>query len=250
VRELELEGGETEDVAFVLRPFTMETLGVALPGPGLSVYMGAEYLGGSEKKSVPGETPSGTAAEASAETTVANGETEAADETESALAEETPPEAAAAASPEALPETGAGFFSIYVPMGQYRYVRVETEDGLTGEAIVKGGETDEVRIISLEPRKLPGKDDKPVEDKRKKFYGAYGRFWVALPAAFLINGFSQLYTTSYNASGSQSLYKDAKNLYYVSIGAWVVAGVFLVETLIRMGVYVHAASEEAVPLVE
>jgi hypothetical protein len=133
-----------------------------------------------------------------------------------------------------------------VPIGQYRYIRVETEDGLTGEAIVKGSSEDDVRIITLKPRKLPGKDDKPVEDMRRKFYNAYGRFWIALPAAFLINGFSQLYTNSYYM-GSVSAGKTA---YYISIGAWVVTGIFLVESLFRMGFYVHSASKETIPLWE
>jgi hypothetical protein len=147
-----------------------------------------------------------------------------------------------------------GFFSVHVPVGQYRYIRVETEDGLTGEVIVKGSSEDNTRIINLVPRKLPGKDDKPVENKRRKFYGAYGRFWVTLPVAFLISGFSQMYTDSYTvgalSTGKQDMFNNAKTAYYVSIGAWVITGVFLAETLVRMGFYVHSASNEAIPLWE
>ena len=46
------------------------------------------------------------------------------------------------------------------------------------------------------------------------------------------------------------MYNDAKTSYYVTIGAWAVAGIFLTETLIRMGVYIHSASKEAIPLWE
>ncbi|MCL1814757.1 MAG: hypothetical protein FWG27_02905 [Treponema sp.] len=207
VRELELEGGDAEEITFVLKPFTMEILGVTFPEPDSSVYMGALYLGGN---------PSETA--------------------------ETTGEARDTAEPE------PGFFSVYIPAGQYRYIRVDTEDGLTGEAIVKGTPGSEVRIITLEPRRLPGKNERPVEDFRRKFYGAYGRFWIALPAAFFINGISQLYYNSYNmTSGNHGMYDSAR---YVSIGAWSLAGVFLVESLVRMGIYVHRASMESIPLWE
>ena len=217
VKEIELEGGDSEEIAFVLKPFTMETLGINLGRPGDSVYMGAMYLGGN----------------------TAAAKTEEADTVDEAVGKT-----------EATDEIQQRFFSIYVPVGQYRYIRVETEDGLTGEAIVKGAFGDDVRIITLPPRKLPGKDDKPVEDKRRKFYGAYGRFWIALPVAFLAYGFYQAYDYSYTVLRNQDMYNSAKTASYISIGAWAVAGAFLVETLVRMGIYVHTASKESIPLWE
>ena len=248
VRELDLDAGDTEEIAFVLKPFTMENLILALPGPGSSVYMGALYLGGNvPAKTETEETEPGTAEAAETTTVEKAGETEGPDaegSDEISIDE-------AVIEPEQ-----PGFFSVYVPVGQYRYIRVETEDGLTGEAIVKGSaESDEeVRIVTLEPRRLPGRDEKPVEDKRRKFYGAYGRFWITMPLAFLISGFSQLYSNSYNmgfsASGSQGMYNTARSMFYVSIGAWAVAGIFLTESLIRMGIYVHSASKESIPLYE
>ncbi|MDR1307601.1 MAG: hypothetical protein LBK74_08520 [Treponema sp.] len=145
-----------------------------------------------------------------------------------------------------------GVFTLYVPEGQYRYIRVDTEEGLTGEAIVLGAprEDGEVRIITLEPRKLPGRDDKPVEVKRRKFYGAYGRFWITLPIAFLLHGVFQSYNNSYYTSASPDLYDKTLNSYYISMGAWIVAGAFFAESLIRMGIYIHSASKESVPLWE
>ena len=221
-KELELEAGTAEELYFVLNPFAMETLGVTLPGPGSSVYMGSLYLGGNKD---PG-TPDKTSEETTEETD------------EAGIAEEIKP----------------GFFSVYVPVGQYRYIRVDTEDGLTGEAIVRGSLEDEVRIVTLNPRVLPGRDEKPVEEKRRKFYGAYGRFWVALPLAFLISGFYQTYYNSYlvgaYSSGNQTMHDNARRMSYVTIGAWAVTGVFLAETLIRMGIYVNTSSKESIPLWE
>jgi hypothetical protein len=285
VRELELEGGDTEEIAFVLKPFTMEALGLTLPGPGSSIYMGALYLGGNapskteteetetaEIEAEETETTEAEAGEIEAEKEVEKIATTEAEKVETAettaeVVETAGDEGAEVVEAEGADETEtaaaeeqAGFFSIYVPAGQYRYIRVETEDGLTGEAIVKGSEgsrgspEEETRTITLEPRKLPGKDEKPVEDKRQKFYGAYGRFWIAMPLAFVISGFNQLYNNTYTlafaATGSQAMYDTASMMTYVSIGAWVAAGAFLVESLIRMGIYIHTATKESIPLYE
>jgi hypothetical protein len=212
-----LEEGEKAEYSFILWPHTMENIRIVLPGENTSVYMGALFIGGN------------------------NFNVEGADDT----AEDTK---------ETVPEETArpGFFTLNIPLGQYRYVRIDTEDGLTGEAIVRGTavEDGEVRIVTLQPRQLPGRDEKPVEVKRRKFYGAYGRFWIALPLAFFINGVSQAYFNSHISTGSPALYDKYQRSYYVSVGVWAVAGVFLVESLIRMGIYVHTASEEAIPLWE
>ena len=293
-QELELEGGDTEEIAFILKPFTMELLGIAFPGPESSVYMGAMYLGsnkipkaedeetgedGSEIESEAGEEIAGSevseeiaGSEVSEEITASEASEEIAGEVSEEIALEEIPGSVALeeiAEPEEESEAGkniAGiandsteervpaFFSVYVPIGQYRYIRVETEDGLTGEAIVKGSSDGEPRIITLQPRRLPGRNEKPVEEKRRKFYGAFGRFWVALPLAFLATGFYQNYLNGYTIGvythRRQDMYSSARTAYYVTIGAWAVTGVFLVESLVRMGIYVHKASTEAVPLVD
>jgi hypothetical protein len=280
-KEVELTGGEQAEFSFSLRPKTMETLGLALAGPGTSVYLGALYLGGG-KTEVP-EDGAETAEDGPAEAGDGTDPVEGAEIAEAGAvpgdAKEQDP--AAGADPEPGPETTdkaetadkaedevpgePELLTLSIPAGEYRYIRIDTEDGLTGEVIVRGsvedlerrflgggstGGEDDIRIITLKPRLLPGPNDRPVEVRRRKFYGAYGRFWIALPAAFIINGVSQSYINSYNTSGGPELYGKARTAYYVSIGAWVVAGVCLVESLIRLGVYVHTASEESIPLWE
>ena len=265
VREWEGRDGEETELSVILKPFTMEHLRIVLPGADASVYLGARYMGGravedKAAESAPDETVKTETETAETGTGIAGteeAETETAEITgdpdgPAEGTEETPVELAADTPEETPAETQAGFFSIYVPAGQYRYIRVDTPGGLTGEAIVRGNDpADEIRVVRLEPRRLPGKDDKPVEVKRRKFYGAYGRFWIALPLAFFINGISQSYAYSYNSSGgSQTMYDRANTAYYVSIGAWAAAGIFLAESLIRMGIYIHTATEESIPLWE
>jgi hypothetical protein len=274
-RELELEE-EEQEFAFILRPFTQETLGVTFSGPNSSLYLGAMLI----KKNPPAPAKEEAVETADEETMEGQDESEAViaeregsagqkgtteqegmaevtiTDDGAAIAEgqeelEEPEIAAQTEITEGMP---AGFFSVYIPVGQYRYIRVDTEDGLTGEAIVKGGEGtgsfNDPRLITLKLRKLPGKDDKPVEKARRKFYGAYGRFWVTLPLALFINGVSQGYANSYNLSGNPDAYDKATVSYYVSVGAWVATGVFIAESLIRLGIYIYTATRESIPYKE
>jgi hypothetical protein len=249
--ESELEGAEEAEYSVILWPYTMENLRVLLPGKNTSVYMGALFIGGSNfNVQEETETETETVPEQTVEDMPKQMPEDIPEDIPEATETETVPEQTAEDTPEQTYRPG--FFTLNIPVGQYRYIRIDTEDGLTGEAIVRGTELEdgEVRIVTLEPRKLPGRDDKPVEVKRRKFYGAYGRFWITLPLAFFINGVSQAYTNSYNSSGSAKLYDPALRSYYISIGAWAVAGIFLAESLIRMGIYVHTATKESIPLWE
>jgi hypothetical protein len=147
------------------------------------------------------------------------------------------------------------FPGLEIPQGSYAYVNTETEAGNGGRAIVLGGEAED-RVVVLAPQPVPPQDKKtgdgPVEIRRKKFYGAFGRFRVMLPVAFLINGFFQAYVTGsgYNAGSvhNQDLYDSAILFQKITIGAWVGAGVFLAESLVRLVFYIRAADKEAVPL--
>jgi hypothetical protein len=144
------------------------------------------------------------------------------------------------------------FSGLEIPQGSYAYINTETDDGRTGRGIVLGSEN-EGRIITFNPQApLQGKEaeKRSVEVLRRKFYGAYGRFWVALPLAFLINGVFQSYAISYNASGSREIYDTAITAQNITMGAWIGAGLFLAETLVRLVFYVRAADKEAVPLFE
>jgi hypothetical protein len=282
--EILMEGGDHE-LSYELMPLNTENLRIIFPGPNSKVYSGAMYMGGNpapkqeevieevnfddtEETEMPDEeiTETETAIIAETETeeteaaiAVKNEDVDVETETDDIIISEdgddedadTMAEESTEEDIQLTQETRAGFFPIYVPFGQFQYIRVETEDGLTGEAIVKGNpDAKDVRIITLKPRRLPGRDDNPVEKSRKKFYGAYGRFWLALPLAFIINGISQSYADNYNSSGNPNMYNSVTYSNYISIGAWAISGVFLAETLIRMFVYVRTGTKESIPYIE
>lgn len=89
-----------------------------------------------------------------------------------------------------------------------------------------------------------------VEDSRKQFYNAYGRLWIALPVAFLLGGVSSSYIDAANHSGDVDMRNAALTRYYVSAGAWVVAGCFLAESIYRIGRYVYTAERKSSLILE
>jgi hypothetical protein len=248
--EAEIEPGETKALDIALRPLGTESIGVRMPGvEGVSLYLGALYAGtlGS-----------------------ANGSKASADESPSssdgspASAGESPP--STGESIPSLDESLSGLFELEIPEGYYSYINAEAEDGRSGKIIVLGNSREEGRIITFKPEPLPEpggkpKPDRSVETLRKKFYGAYGRFWLTLPLAFLANGLYMSYPVTQTLPSlfegasrdnypSEELYNSASLAQKAAAVAWIGAGVFLVESLVRLVLYIRAADKEAVPLYE
>jgi hypothetical protein len=138
-----------------------------------------------------------------------------------------------------------GTFEFRVPRGMYRYLNAETEDGRAGRVIVLGGE--ENRSLSIQPRILPAPDEKPVEKRRRQFYGAWGRFWVSLPVTFFIYGMKIMYEAHLTV-GDESMYNTAVLTNNLFTGGAIVTGIFGAESLVRLIIYINTANKEAVPL--
>jgi hypothetical protein len=135
--------------------------------------------------------------------------------------------------------------SVNLPMNRYEYIRVETPEGETGSvayipAETKGNSTPDLIINTKMP---PPAGEKPVDKIRGIFYGAYGRFWIALPVAFILGG---LYTTqlnTYNYQPTEDMYNTATDNYYLSIGAMALAGLALTETFYQLFRYIYTAGD-------
>jgi hypothetical protein len=120
---------------------------------------------------------------------------------------------------------------------QYEYITMENEKGESTSFIYDGSiSTAHVTLSLAEENK------KTVEDYRKGFYGAYGRFWLSLPIAFFVYGAATSAVNASNYSGTQGMYDNAVVTRNVSIGAAAIAGGFLIETLIRMGIYLYQSN--------
>ncbi|MCA1950055.1 MAG: PEGA domain-containing protein [Treponema sp.] len=138
---------------------------------------------------------------------------------------------------------------ISLPAGNYvlQIVKNEGETEIQSKPFVLESKDG---LVSLSENDVQSRGKQTVEQARKGFYGAFGRFWLALPAAFLLSGITDTYINAYNLSGNRDLINPATTFYYSSQGAWVVTGIFLIESLFRLGFYVYSASNGASTVIE
>jgi hypothetical protein len=143
---------------------------------------------------------------------------------------------------------GEAPLSLTMPSGGYEYLTVETPGGETGRLVVQGsGGSGEGPAFVLKTAIPPGEDEKPVDRARRRFYGAYGRFWIALPVAFILGGVYNAYLDAYNNNVTQEMYDEAMKYWYISTGATVLAGLALTETFYRIYRYVRTSDENTAP---
>jgi hypothetical protein len=125
------------------------------------------------------------------------------------------------------------------PLNQKRNLSIETPDGRVAQTVFHVS----ADPIVFDPAPPPPQDR--TSAARKKFYAAYGRFWIALPLAMLGMGLNNTITSVYNATGDPNMGQQRTIVYWTSIGLNVLMGAFLAETFYRIGRYVWEASKES-----
>lgn len=134
------------------------------------------------------------------------------------------------------------------PKGSFSFVDIIASDGGTAWAALDASR-DGTAILILEPPTVSGST--PVEDARKGFYRAFGRFLVVMPVAYVATGMSRTYIL-----GSQT-YPDRTDLSSAMAGAttvatvgWIVAGVALTDSVVRFVRYLSASGARSARLVQ
>ena len=157
---------------------------------------------------------------------------------------------------------GAAPLWLELPEDQFALISVEAPSGETGSLIYH--DVSSVRLntdfvhnneyfgIGTNPPLLP--DATPVADARRNFYSAYGRFWIGLPVSLLTIGMAANYINSYNylnqqGQATREMYDNAFTAQYIMIGAYVVIGIVITETIYRIVRYISVSRTDANPLV-
>jgi hypothetical protein len=123
-----------------------------------------------------------------------------------------------------------------------QYVLVENSGGEQARVVFRDYEG----IMSVRPQPVEIPESRSVNTLRRKFYGAFGRFWISLSLAVLITGVRNSYTSGYNFSGNMDLYDPAMNYDLASKISWGAMGFFLAESITRYVIY--TASSERPPV--
>jgi hypothetical protein len=139
---------------------------------------------------------------------------------------------------------------IELPIERSVFFHVETPEGRTGSAVRSANSGAD--FIFVETR--PPNQDRRVARARRSYYGAWARFWVALPAAYILQGVSLAQTNAFNAAAAanaanlEEYHRTATNSRRISLGAWVVFGLVSAEVVVRTVLYLHSAWRDANPM--
>ncbi|MHC6204239.1 hypothetical protein ACYULU_13740 [Breznakiellaceae bacterium SP9] len=82
-----------------------------------------------------------------------------------------------------------------------------------------------------------------INPPRRRMYNAYMRFWLALPAAFLMAGISRTSTEYYNSTFDSTMYDSAVRNYYISLGLYGLLAAATVDYYYRAYQYVGTAGD-------
>ncbi|MDR1286927.1 MAG: hypothetical protein LBK08_04885 [Treponema sp.] len=154
---------------------------------------------------------------------------------------------------------GEAPLSFGVDSGGVEYFSVETSGGETGSVVFLNSgfmdsvyEEKEILLATAMPPR-PGQHD--VEEARRRYYGAWGRLWIALPAAFLITGLAEMQSEGWNTISSSGaapnlLYSRAVSYRSLRWGAWALAGAALTDVMYSLWRYIQAADKNTVRIVK
>jgi hypothetical protein len=133
--------------------------------------------------------------------------------------------------------------TITAPLNQFEYVHAETPGGGESSVVFRAGQTGSV--VSL-PNAIPrGSDSKPLGTARRKFYGGWTAFWVALPLAFMASGIASTYQNAYTYAEDPGVGSSYNTWNTVSTGLWIGFGGVAVYSIYRMARYGYTASRDA-----
>jgi hypothetical protein len=138
---------------------------------------------------------------------------------------------------------GQAPLTITAPLNQFEYIHAETSGGDTSSVVFRAGQTDSVIAM---PNVIPrGSDPKPLATARRKLYGGWTAFWIALPAAFMFSGLASTYKNAYAYAGDPGVGATSNAMDPVSTGLWIGFGGIAAYSVYRMIRYGHTASRDA-----
>jgi hypothetical protein len=117
--------------------------------------------------------------------------------------------------------------------GSAGYFRMEGPDGALATTVIPAGMGAGSYGVNL--RLQPPLREGRVEKARREFYGAWGRFWFAMPLSVIMNGLAMTMINAYNINSerSEAQYNMAQNWYYVTMASDVLVALFAGESIIR-----------------
>ena len=159
-----------------------------------------------------------------------------------------------------LPRTEPVYITVETPEGEIGSVAYKENNLVKGRAQFVRKDEGAVSSAAFGTRVPVSPDEKRADRGRRGFYGAYGVFWVVLPAAIITGGIAKTFITSNNyvmSSGvlddnpesRQKVYNSAVLGRNIQIGSNIFWGAALGVTFFQIFRYLYLSGGDAMPIV-
>ncbi|MDR1319602.1 MAG: hypothetical protein LBJ90_08245 [Treponema sp.] len=145
---------------------------------------------------------------------------------------------------------GEAPLTLRLPLNQLDYISVEAPDGGTAKAVFNTPQTTAgSRTLSFRTKIPPPSGQNRVDKARRLYYWAWGGTWISGIAAWVSYGMYTSQSAAQAQSYSMDFYNDTERLFYISMGAMILAGAAVVHEIIQMARYLYISTEDATPVV-
>lgn len=144
---------------------------------------------------------------------------------------------------------GQSPLEVTVQTDRYEYFHLENDKGEVAKTVLPSFAAANP-VVSFDfktPIESPGA---VAEQNRKSFYNAFGRFWIALPVAFIMSGVADAQSKANARSANMDLYNQAAITYYISMGTWIVFGLTAADVLYRSYRYLSNTHAQSVSIIK
>ena len=156
--------------------------------------------------------------------------------------------------------------TLEIPKAESVYISVETPEGEIGSAIIRDntlirgnaqftGNNNNAQADFLTSTPV-SRAEQQVEKTRKKFYTAYGAFWIILPVALLASGIAGTYITansSYSGGNPETKSKLSNNAAFgntIQTASYGLIGASLGLTFFQIYRYLSVSGGDSTPIVK
>jgi len=137
-----------------------------------------------------------------------------------------------------------------LPLAQLQYVSVERRHERAKVVFTTPGLSSDSLSITLKPKIPPSTGQQRVNRARKWYYWAWGGTWITGIAAWITYGMYTGQLAAYEKRRDPVLYDSTQQLYTISMGTMLAAGVAICYEVFHIGRYMYIATEDVTPIIK
>jgi len=145
---------------------------------------------------------------------------------------------------------GKAPLTLRLPLDRLQYVSVENRNERDKAVFTTPGLPTDTVNLSFKTKVPPPSGQRRVNNARKWYYWAWGGTWITGIAAWITYGMYTGQSAVLNRSSSGAFRDSTQQLYFISLGTMIAAGVAVGHEIFHIARYMHTATEDVTPIVK